>query len=80
MSKPVRMCVVCRKRAGKEEFAKLVRNKAGEFSWAEGHLEGRGAYVCRMGECIGQAVKKRAFNRAFKMAVPSEVYDSLKEM
>jgi hypothetical protein len=75
--RPQRMCVVCRKRDEKSKFMKLVRNKAGEFKFAEGHAEGRGAYLCRDEKCIEQAIKKKAFNRAFKMVVPNEVYEVL---
>jgi len=75
--KPMRMCVVCRKGGEKSEFIRLVRNKAGEFRFSEGHMEGRGAYVCKEGECKAKVVKTRAFNRSFKMNVPSEIYEQL---
>lgn len=40
---------------------------------------GRGAYVCKCNECINLAIKKRAFNRAFKMNVDEKIYQQLGE-
>jgi len=42
--------------------------------------EGRGAYVCRIGECITTAKKRRVFERAFKGAVDSLIYENLEKL
>ena len=76
----VRMCCVCRLRRPKDELIKVVKNKNGEFCIANGHTEGRGAYVCKDEKCIENAIKKRAFNRSFKCEVNNEIYKSLKEL
>lgn len=48
---------------------------------ATGRKNGRGAYVCPNMECFQKAVKSRGLERAFKMPIPKEVYESLeKEM
>ncbi len=40
---------------------------------------GRGAYLCPSGECLERAIKSKGLERSFKQAIPSEVYDELKE-
>lgn len=48
---------------------------------ATGRKNGRGAYVCPNMECFQKAVKSKGLERAFKMPIPKEVYESLeKEM
>jgi len=42
--------------------------------------EGRGAYVCKCGECIANARKRKVFERAFKGAVDPQVYDELENI
>ena len=73
------MCCVCRTRKPKSELIKVVKNKNGEFSIANGHAEGRGAYVCKDEKCIANAIKKRAFNRSFKCEVDKEIYETFKK-
>lgn len=48
---------------------------------ATGRKNGRGAYVCPNRECFQKAVKSRGLERAFKMPISKEIYESLeKEM
>lgn len=78
-SKPIRTCIVCRKKGNKEEFIKIVKNKNGMFSLANGRqLDGRGAYVCNNSECVEKCLKTKALNRIFKTNVPLEFYEELK--
>jgi predicted RNA-binding protein YlxR (DUF448 family) len=49
---PVRMCVACRERGGKDSFIRMGGN--------------RGAYVHDNPDCIVTALKKRAFDRALR--------------
>ena len=44
-----------------------------------GRMKGRGAYLCRNVSCMELAIKKKAFNRAYKTAVPEEVLKDLKD-
>lgn len=74
------MCIVCRKRRSKEEFLRIVKNNSGELLIDSTYkAPGRGAYVCRNRECILNALKKRALNRAYKCSVPEKIYEKLKE-
>lgn len=79
MSNPIRTCIVCRKKGTKENFIKIVLNKSGEFLIEKNKkLDGRGAYICKNGDCIMNCQKSKAINRAFKMNVPQEFYEELK--
>ena len=64
--------------AFKKELIRAVRSPEGKISLDfKGKLPGRGAYVCRKKECLEKAKKSRAFERAFSVSVPDEVYDEL---
>lgn len=68
------MCVVCRRMRDKSELIRTVRNKDGSFVVdPSGKLPGRGAYVCRDGDCVSRLEKARGLERAFKGSVPAEV-------
>jgi len=43
-------------------------------------VEGRGAYVCKSGECIAGAKKRRVFERSFRGAVNPQVYEELENL
>lgn len=70
---PVRTCIGCRER---EDQANLVRWSAvnrGGFNVAEvdhrRRLEGRGAWLHPRPSCVELALKRKAFNRAFRGVV-----------
>lgn len=74
----LRMCCVCREMKSKEKLLRVCKNKQGEFFIdLTQKTEGRGAYVCKGGECIGKLKKNRGLNRAFKTQVPEEIYDEI---
>ena len=75
---PQRMCMVCRERSEKELLLRIVRNKDGEIMLDhDGKLPGRGAYLCKKAECLGQAEKRKALERAFSCKVDKKVYEDL---
>ena len=77
--KPLRMCMVCRKRREKESLVRLVRRMpAGAAVDLTGKAPGRGAYVCRDRVCIEQAQKRRVLERAFSDRIDPAVYESLR--
>lgn len=78
--KPQRMCMVCRERAEKEQLIRIVKNKEGSIALDLTYkLPGRGAYLCKDKDCIGQAQKRRALERAFSCKVEASVYQELQE-
>lgn len=79
MSSPLRMCVVCRKMKAKTELLRIAK-KDGEFSLdISGKLPGRGAYICKSGDCSEKFEKQRSFERAFKGAFPQELKETIKK-
>ena len=55
-----------------------LKNADGSFNFAvdgEHKMGGRGCHICP--DCVPKAVKTKALNRAFKTAVPDEVYNNL---
>ncbi len=77
-AKPQRMCVVCREMKYKSELIRVVRNKNGEYNIdPSGKMPGRGAYVCRSGDCVSRLDKVKGLERAFKGNVPRELKDDI---
>lgn len=75
---PQRQCVGCREMKPKQELIRVVRGPDGAISLdSTGKKPGRGAYVCREGDCLRRAQKSRALERAFSSQIPPEVYEEL---
>lgn len=79
MSTCLRMCVVCRKMKTKEELLRIAKYEGDYRVDISGKLPGRGAYICKKGDCREKFEKQRAFERAFKGAVPQELKDNIKK-
>jgi predicted RNA-binding protein YlxR (DUF448 family) len=63
---------------GKKEMLRVLRTQEEEIILdSTGRKNGRGAYICPNPECMRKARKSKALDRAFKMAVSDNVYDSL---
>ena len=72
-SGPVRTCVGCRKRELAVELLRVVAvsNGSGEYAVivdTRGNLPGRGAWLHPVRQCLQQAVRRRAFTRALRIA------------
>ena len=75
---PLRQCIGCGEMKGKKEMLRILRTEDdGIILDATGRKNGRGAYICPSPECMGKARKSKGLDRAFKMSVPDEIYDSL---
>ena len=70
---PERTCVACRKPQPKRSLIRLVRTGDGlaEID-ATGKKSGRGAYLCRYGECWETGLTRRALDHALKIQLTSE--------
>lgn len=75
---PERTCAVCRKKAPKNQFLKVVRTDNGIVIDSQQKINGRGMYICKTSSCIEKAIKTRALNRAFKKEVPETIYKELR--
>ena len=75
---PDRMCIACGQMKPKKELVRVVGNKEGRVAIdPTGKANGRGAYLCRTADCYGKARKGRKLEKALKMAVPTELWESL---
>lgn len=76
---PQRMCVGCQQMHDKKDLVRIVRTPEGEFIVdSTGKKSGRGAYLCHNAECFTKAVKEKRFEKSFKSAIDSTIYDQLK--
>ena len=70
---PVRTCVGCRKRELAVELLRVVAVSTGNGKYAvtvdpAGSLPGRGAWLHPIPKCAQQAIRRRAFARALRIA------------
>lgn len=74
---PVRTCVGCRRQVAQDDVVRLVLIAADDAGSAPEQvvwdaarvLPGRGAWLHPQRECFDTAVKRKAFNRAFRRPV-----------
>ena len=77
---PLRMCGGCNEQKPKNQLVRVVKSPENEVSLdLVGKKNGRGAYICHSAECLERAVKSKRLERTFQMAIPNEVYESLKK-
>lgn len=77
---PMRQCVGCQNMVSKRELIRVIKTSEGEIRLdVTGKQNGRGAYICKKKECLEKAMKKHSLERSLKVAIPDEIYDSLKE-
>ena len=75
---PMRQCVGCREMKPKKELIRVVKSPQSEIGLDfRGKAPGRGAYLCPDGACLKKAIKSKALERAFEMAIPAEIYEDL---
>ena len=76
---PMRMCVGCREMKEKKSLIRVVRSPEGEVSLdPTGKKPGRGAYVCREGECLAKAIRQKQLERQLNAGMSEAVSDALK--
>ncbi len=74
----MRQCLGCREMKPKKELIRVVRAPEGGISLDfRGKANGRGAYVCPDPGCLKKAIRARALERAFGVAIPEEIYAQL---
>lgn len=74
---PLRMCIACRQMKGKDELIRIVKSGNNISIDPSFKAEGRGAYVCKNGDCLKRMIKHKLLNKAFKCEVESEIYVKL---
>ena len=77
---PLRQCIGCGEMKSKKELIRVLRTPEGEFTLdATGRKNGRGAYLCRNGDCLEKAIRQKGLERSFQAAIPATVYDDLRK-
>jgi predicted RNA-binding protein YlxR (DUF448 family) len=75
---PIRTCVGCRQEGSRRSLIRLVRTPDGTVALDPvGRAPGRGAYLHRAEECVRQARRRRALERALRATVPETVWQEL---
>ena len=75
---PLRMCIGCREMKPKAELNRIVKTPDGEIVIDKTNkLSGRGAYICKSGECLKKAEKTNALAHTFSTSVDREIYSRL---
>ncbi len=76
----MRQCVGCGLMKGKKEMVRILKTPEDEICLdVTGKKNGRGAYVCRSGECLRMARRNKGLERSFKMNIQSGIYDALEK-
>ena len=76
---PMRMCVGCREMKPKKELMRVVRGPDGTVSLdPSGKKPGRGAYVCRSGDCLSRAIRQKQLERQLETSLAEEVAEALR--
>lgn len=77
---PMRQCVGCGEMKSKKEMMRVLKTPEDEIVLdVTGKKNGRGAYLCKSGQCLAGARKNKGLERSFKMSIPNEVYDKLEK-
>ncbi len=77
--KQERRCIVCRQPKQQAELLRLAKIGNQFVLDLNFKLGGRGAYICKNKQCLQQAIKKKAVNKAFKSNVGDEIYQLIGE-
>lgn len=77
---PERRCVACRESKPKAELLRVVKYNGGLSVDESGKSDGRGAYVCKSKSCVLAAKKGRRLEKALRMQIPEEIYDTLEKL
>lgn len=77
---PMRLCIGCGEMKSKKEMMRILHTPEDTFVLdVTGKKNGRGAYMCKNGECLKKAIKSKGLERSFKMSIPKDVYAALEE-
>lgn len=69
---PVRMCVVCREKAGKRTLMRVVRTADGVQVDPSGKMDGRGAYLCDQDQCWERAMTSDVLAKALRTSITQQ--------
>jgi uncharacterized protein len=70
--------VVCREKAGKRSFTRIVRAEQGIMVDPSGKMNGRGAYLCDQDACWSKALGGDILGHALKVALTDDDRERLR--
>ena len=77
---PMRKCTGCNEMKPKKELVRVVRSPEGEVSLdLTGKKPGRGAYVCRSGDCLSRAIRQKQLERQLEAKLGEETAEALRQ-
>ena len=77
---PMRQCVGCAEMKSKKDLIRVIKTPEEEIVLdTTGRKNGRGAYICASMECLKTAQKRKGLERSLKVAIPTDVYESLEQ-
>ena len=77
---PQRKCVGCGISKNKSDLIRVVRSPEGGVSIdLKGKKSGRGAYICKDGQCLKKAFKARRFEKNLEITISDELAENLLE-
>ena len=77
---PIRMCVACRSHIEKNNLIRIIKTSGGNLAVDKTKkADCRGAYLCNSVKCLELALKKKAFERTFKMPVGEQLTESIRQ-
>jgi len=75
---PQRTCVSCGTKASKRELLRIVASKDGDVQLdPSGKANGRGAYVCREGNCSPRGLIRGRVQHALRVELEQKQWDEL---
>jgi uncharacterized protein len=75
---PQRRCIVCGTQRAKPDLIRIVRAPGGDLVLDAGpKVSGRGAYVCRIRECVLKAAEGKRIARALNAGLSAEQAEAL---
>ena len=76
---PKRSCVACGAKMPKARLVRVARTSQGPITVdIAGRESGRGAYLCRIPDCWGRAIRKGALDRSFKKDLSAQDLESVR--
>ncbi len=77
---PFRQCVGCGEMKSKKEMMRVLKTPEGPIVLdTTGKQNGRGAYLCKNGDCLKKARKNKGLERSLKISIPDTVYEELEK-
>lgn len=78
---PQRRCIICNEQRPKQALMRVVRSPAGDLLLDAGpKVSGRGAYLCRVRECLRKAADGKRIARALDVTLSAEQAALLQQM